>query len=140
MENKTVVTTTQKIDSSSEQQTQKNVVQLMGVHAFSGPLPPPEHLERYEKLLPGITDRLLTIAEKQSDNRIQTERGVVDNVIRQKWFKYISAVVAMFLLIALGAYLAIKGLVWLAGIILTTTLLGVLAIFVLGQIPSNKKQ
>lgn len=33
--------------------------------SFSGPLPPPEYLDAYEKTLPGAPDRILVMAEKQ---------------------------------------------------------------------------
>ena len=36
---------------------------------FSGPLPPPEDFERYEAVLPGSTNRILTMAEKEQDHR-----------------------------------------------------------------------
>lgn len=138
--------TTEKTNTTSDvqknnptQQSSKNVLQVMGVQTFSGPLPSPDHLERYEKLSPGVTNRLLTITEEQVDHRIQIEKGVINNVIRQKWVKLISAIVAMFVILALGFILALKGITVLAGILLTTTLLGVLAIFVLGQSPTEKK-
>lgn len=34
---------------------------------FSGPIPSPEILERYEKLLQGSADRILTMAEKEQN-------------------------------------------------------------------------
>jgi uncharacterized membrane protein len=38
---------------------------------FSGPLPPPELLEGYERILPGAADRILKMAElaQEEDNR-----------------------------------------------------------------------
>ena len=38
---------------------------------FSGPLPPPELLEGYERILPGAADRILRMAElaQEEDNR-----------------------------------------------------------------------
>jgi uncharacterized membrane protein len=38
--------------------------------AYSGPLPPPEAMAKYEAILPGFTDRLLTNFEKQSTHRM----------------------------------------------------------------------
>ena len=45
---------------------------------FSGPLPPPEHFEAYEKTLPGATDRIMTMTEKQVDHRIDMEKRIVN--------------------------------------------------------------
>lgn len=41
---------------------------------YEGLLPHPQHLERFEALLPGATDRLLKMAEGQSTHRQQMER------------------------------------------------------------------
>lgn len=41
--------------------------------AFSGPIPPPNLLERYEAITPGAADRILTMAENQSKHRIAAE-------------------------------------------------------------------
>ena len=37
--------------------------------SFSGPLPPPEVLEHYERIAPGTAERLLAMAESQSAHR-----------------------------------------------------------------------
>jgi len=44
----------------------------------SGPLPHPEILSGYEKVLPGSADRILKMAEKQQDHRISNENKLVD--------------------------------------------------------------
>ena len=36
--------------------------------SYSGPLPPPSHLAKYEEVLPGTADRLLTMAEKSLES------------------------------------------------------------------------
>lgn len=40
---------------------------------FSGPIPDPETLRKYENLLKGAADRILTMAEEQSSHRRQLE-------------------------------------------------------------------
>ena len=51
--------------------------------SFSGPLPPPEYLEAYEKTLPGAPDRILVMAEKQVDHRIDVEKTIVKKKFNQ---------------------------------------------------------
>lgn len=41
---------------------------------YAGLLPHPEHLERFEKLQPGTTSRLMAMAEKQGEHRQAMER------------------------------------------------------------------
>src|SRR5258708_7872427 len=41
---------------------------------YQGALPHPDHLERFEALLPGATDRFLGLAERQSAHRQRMEK------------------------------------------------------------------
>lgn len=48
----------------------------------SGPLPAPEHLERYESVLPGLADRIMKMAEANSAHRLRMEGLVVEGNVR----------------------------------------------------------
>ncbi|HEX2211436.1 MAG TPA: DUF2335 domain-containing protein [Longimicrobium sp.] len=37
--------------------------------AFIGPIPPPEVMAEYERTLPGLADRLVVVAERESEHR-----------------------------------------------------------------------
>lgn len=50
--------------------------------SHSGPLPDPDTLQRYEQVLPGLAERILVMAEKQSEQRQGLERAVVLNGIK----------------------------------------------------------
>ncbi|MGH7450205.1 MAG: DUF2335 domain-containing protein, partial [bacterium] len=43
--------------------------QIREFSAFSGPLPPPEAVEHYNKIIPNGADRLLKMVELQSEHR-----------------------------------------------------------------------
>ena len=43
---------------------------------FSGPIPPPNIIKGYEEVLPGSADRILAMAEKQSNHRQEMEKGL----------------------------------------------------------------
>jgi uncharacterized membrane protein len=45
--------------------------------AFSGPIPPPQLLSEYEQTLPGLADRLVAIAERESDHRRALQRRAI---------------------------------------------------------------
>ena len=49
---------------------------------FSGPIPPPSIIKGYEEILPGSADRILAMAEKQSDHRQEMERKIVNTEAR----------------------------------------------------------
>ena len=48
--------------------------QVLEVSSYSGPLPPAQQLERYNQIFPGCADRIVTMAEKQSDHRQDLEK------------------------------------------------------------------
>ncbi|MDA0780746.1 MAG: DUF2335 domain-containing protein [Rickettsiales bacterium] len=43
------------------------------IAAFTSPLPPPETLKHYEDILPGTTERILSLTEAQSEHRQKHE-------------------------------------------------------------------
>jgi len=45
--------------------------------AFAGPIPPPELLAEYEQTLPGLADRLVMIAENESEHRRALQRRAI---------------------------------------------------------------
>lgn len=44
-------------------------IQVEEASTFSGPLPPPDLLAEYDQVLPGLADRIVTMAEKEGDSR-----------------------------------------------------------------------
>lgn len=48
---------------------------------FSGPLPSPDTLRKYEKILPGSVNRIIRMAEDQSKHRRGLEKAVVGSNI-----------------------------------------------------------
>jgi uncharacterized membrane protein len=42
---------------------------------FSGPLPPPDLLDAYERTMPGLADRIVKMAEKEQSERLLRERS-----------------------------------------------------------------
>ncbi|MBL4597036.1 MAG: DUF2335 domain-containing protein [Robiginitomaculum sp.] len=46
----------------------QHVLSVVQSHLFSGPLPPPESIAGYEKVLPGSADRIITMAEKSQNH------------------------------------------------------------------------
>jgi len=76
----------------------KAVVQKISMN-YSGPIPHYSDFEGYEKVLPGAADRILQMAESQSEHRQHLERMVVytgvENSKRGQWFGFIIAVIAI---------------------------------------------
>lgn len=67
-------------------------------HEFSGPLPPPEVLARYNDALPGGAERIVALAEQQAKHRRKMEaRGQI-----LLFVVVLVAVIGGIVLIALG--------------------------------------
>lgn len=108
--------------------------------AYYGPIPPPESLEYYEHILPGSADRILGMAEQNSQSfRDQAARHLSldesseqnrhDETTRGQRFGLFT-VLAMCLLAGLAM---VKGYEAVAGIICSTTIVAVAAVFVTGR-------
>lgn len=111
---------------------QRAVVQTQSI-AFSGPIPPPAHLEQYERILPGAAERILKMAEEQSAHRRSLETKVIDSGVissnRGLWFGFIIGL-AGFSIVGYSAYLGYEAL---AGIIAALDLGSLVGVFVYGS-------
>ncbi len=95
---------------------------------FSGPIPPPQILQQYNNIVPDAAERIIRMAEKQSDHRMDLERKVVDsNILKSYLGMIIAAGIAVY-----GLYIAkeisINGNPWAAGIIAALDLGGLISV------------
>lgn len=60
----------------------KNIQLAQRASFFQGPLPPPETLERYNLIVPGAAERILSMAEVQARHRQQLELKIIESDIR----------------------------------------------------------
>ena len=77
----------------------KEEVRMTARASFSGPLPPPETLQSYNLILPGLADRIVRMAEGQSGHRQKLESRVI-------WFDGIRATLGVIF----GFLIAITGI------------------------------
>lgn len=100
---------------------------------YSGPLPVPSHLEKYELILPGAAERIMAMAEAQSNHRRSIETKVIDSDIsNSKWglrFGFISGIFGM----GLGAFLMYSGRLIEGGLIGGGTLASLVSVFIYGS-------
>ena len=54
------------------------LIQASASSSFSGPIPPPALLQKYNEIIPNGAERILAMAEKQSAHREYLEKRVVD--------------------------------------------------------------
>lgn len=73
--------------------------------SYSGPLPPGV-LEEFERVLPGATERIFSMAEKQLDHRISIEKAAVESGVRNSAAGIKAAIAIEAMLVAGSCYLA----------------------------------
>ena len=106
---------------------------------YSGPLPPAEEIEAYERVCPGSADRIITMTEKSLDHRIANEKLIVSEETKQssrgQIFGFILALFFGIIALILGLY----GHEILAGIIASGDIVSLAVIFVLNKVPELRK-
>ncbi len=73
------------------------------------PIPFPDDLEKYEKILPGIAEKIIGWTQTQHDHRILIEKKVITHQVREsttgQWMGFIIALVC----ISASLYAALNG-------------------------------
>ena len=77
--------------------------------ARSAPLPLPSELKEYEKILPGITDRIMASYEKQQAHRMELEKMVVKSDISKTHRGQVFAFILSTVVLSGGILLILKG-------------------------------
>ena len=99
---------------------------LIRAGSFSGPLPPPEMIEVYERIYPGATDRIIGLTENQQEHRHQWESDELkarnDAVIRGQWFGFVLSIASL----AASVFLGYMGMLLVPGLLGTIGGLGLI--------------
>ena len=105
-------------------EVQQAVCRVTAQHSvYSGPLPPPEVLAGYDKVLPGAAERILSLAEGEAGHRREMERKIASQEGSERMFGLLLAFVV--------ALTGIGGAIWcilsgyqVAGTILSSGTIG----------------
>lgn len=92
------------LQTREEQETQQEIVR------YSGPLPDAESFRKYEQVLPGAADRILTMSEKEQDKDI--DRGKQQIKLESKRISSVTFI--SVLVLAASAYAMSLGYSWVA--------------------------
>lgn len=101
---------------------------------WSGPLPHPGTLERYEKLIPGSAERLLTAFERQVAHR----HSLDNRESRRLDWGLVAAFLAVVMIITAGAILIYLGHDWAGAGMIGVNIVGLAAVFISGA--SRRKE
>ena len=101
---------------------------------WAAPLPPPSLLVEYDRVVQNGAERILSMAEKQSDHRMRMEATEVssEHTLAQRG-QWIGMAVVLAVLMLAG-YLAYLGATTTAAVVAGTDVVGLAAVFVYGSI------
>ena len=108
-------------------------VSVLQAAAFSRPLPPPSMYEQCEAVLGGSAERILSMAEREQQQRIDWEgkalESACDETTRGQWLGF------LVVIICLGStvYLAAHGHEWVAAVIAGSCAAGLVGRFLQGR-------
>jgi|SRR3989344_2846902 len=108
--------------------------------SFSGPLPPPEVLRRFDEVVPGAAERIIRMAEGQFAHRVDLEKRVIkSDIARSRWGQIFAFVIALVGL-AVAAIVSIYGSQWAGSIIGGGTLVSLAGVFLYGSKGRSKER
>lgn len=124
-------------------QQKQAIIKLFSVNiksaSFSGPIPPPDILEGYNKPVKDGAERVLSMAEDKLRSVIKIEEHAVTEQLRQsRRGQDYGFIIVIACLILTGA-LALTGHDTVAGIFGSTTIVGLAAVFVIGRKSQDKE-
>lgn len=137
----------QKLDKNEilqklDKETRAEVLSLISIErkTFSGPIPHPDLLRGYEDVKEGFAERIVSMAEKQQEHRMECEKRLIKSttsqILRGQWMGLSVAMV----FIGVAVWLGYLGHDVLAGTICGGTIAAVAAIFVRQQNTANKNK
>ena len=117
--------------SESKEELEKLLIAVY--QEFAGPIPPPSMMEQYEGTLPGSADRILKMAENQSEHRQWMEKKRLSFSNREVHLGQIFGFTIGVIAIITGGYTALNGAPIPGGFIGTAGVVGLVSVFVIGS-------
>lgn len=107
---------------------------------FSGPLPPPEVQESYDRIVPGSAKKIIAMALRQSKHRQELERKVIESdVQRSREGLWVGGVLSLASIL-LGAVAVFTGHDAAGATLATATVVSLAGVFVYGTTSRRKER
>ena len=107
------------------------VFEIFQAH-YSGPLPPPGILEKYNSAVPDGADRIIKMAEEEGNHRRAQEAKAVSRESRNSLLGIISAFILGMTSVIGGGYVVIQGHPWPGSLLSSVGLVGLVSVFIYG--------
>jgi len=107
---------------------------------FSGPLPPPQILEKYNQVVPDAADRIIAMAESQSKHRQQLEIKVIESEVKNSRLGLHYGLIIGLATVVGGAFCIYSGYEIGGTVLGGTGLTGLVGVFVYGSTQRRKER
>lgn len=104
----------------------------------SGPIPAPETIESYDKIIPNGAERIMVMAEEQSAHRRKMEDSVISSQNKLSERGQVFAFILSIILIGTGVASFLTGHDGVAGTIFGVTIVGLVTVFIVGKKSQSK--
>lgn len=101
--------------------------------SHSGPLPDGDTLIKYDSVIPNGADRIMKMAERQQEHRMDIESKVIAGQVKQSKLGQIFGLIIGIVGIGCGTFLAYSGAKTVGGIIAGGTVISLVSVFVIGK-------
>lgn len=118
---------------SPQNRADSHLLHVSETREFSGPIPPPEVLEKYDRIHSGAANRIIVMAENEANHRHDMEQLIVKNQYREARIGQFCALAIGIAAIIAGAVTAIMGSAISGAIIGGGGVIGLVSVFVLGR-------
>lgn len=108
-------------------------VQVLKMEQWSGPLPPPEVLMRFEEVCPGTAKKIVRTFESQAHHRMSLEKKVITSDARNETLGVVFAFLIVSMVLGLAVYAMYLGRDLTALVALLSVLVSLIGIFVYGK-------
>ena len=115
----------------SSQRPPNQIIQRTSVE-FSGPLPPPEVLEKFDRIVPGAAERIIRMAEQQSEHRHRLESKVIGANTRDSLLGLIFGFLVSMGFLSAACLAFYTGYAWQATVLAAIDLVGLASAFIYG--------
>ena len=112
----------------------KEALMIIKSETYSGPIPPPRALAEYEQIQPGAADRILKMAEKQQEHRMQLEKKAIYGQVEQGNRGQIFGFIIVFVCVAVAVFFAVRyEMLNFAATFLSVTMVVLIGLFLNGK-------
>jgi len=130
----------QKTAPAGPSQQERALIAKLNSQHFSGPLPPPEILVQYNQAVPDAANRIIKLAESQSDHRQSLETQAIASDIKNARLGLHYGLIIGLAAIAGGVVCTLLGYELGGGIIGGTGITGLVGVFVYGSNQRRKER